>query len=113
LKGFEGGISLYAFNGYSLFRRNLFGDNTRKFTQNFPEWAVKRIDKRFVGKQKVTTGYVPSETFTNSEEIVNSSKKPAEMVRRLVQSYALGTEEKNKLVEIISNEVVKKFWEKV
>jgi hypothetical protein len=73
VEGFEGGISLYAFNGYSLFRRNLFGDNTRKFTQNFPECPVKRID---------STGYVPSKTFTNSEKIVNSDKKPTDMVER-------------------------------
>jgi hypothetical protein len=73
VEGFEGGISLYAFKGNSLFRRNLFGDNTRKFTQNFPEWPAKRIDN---------TGYVHTETFTNSEEIFNTSIKPADMVKR-------------------------------
>jgi hypothetical protein len=80
IEGFEGGITLYAFNGYSLFRRIMVGDNTRKFIQHLTEWTMARPNKRFAGKKRVSAGYVTAETFTNSEEIVNSCKKPVEMV---------------------------------
>jgi DNA-binding XRE family transcriptional regulator len=67
-------------------------------------------------KNDETGDVMASRIGVSGAYLFNMEKKgimPAEMVRRLVQSYALGTEEKNKLVEIISNEVVKKFWEKV
>jgi hypothetical protein len=80
VEGFEGGINLYAFNGSSLFRKTLFGDNTRKFQQNFLEWAVTKANKRL--EIKASPGYVTTEIFTDDQKIVNSEKPVSEMIEK-------------------------------
>ncbi|GHV78606.1 hypothetical protein AGMMS49944_03970 [Spirochaetia bacterium] len=80
VEGFEGGINLYAFNGFSLFRKTLFGDNTRKFQQNFPEWAVTKASKRL--GIKASPGHVTEEVFTDDQEIVNSTHPVSFMIEK-------------------------------